>query len=159
MLLERKIQVKEKNIIKNLNGLRGTWKLVTFEVRLSGGETLYPFGKKVKGLLIYTKGGYMSGTLMPSERSHFASEDPLKGTPTEIKEAFDGFIGYYGTYEIDSEKSIVKHYVEGSMFPNWEGEVQKRFFELSGNLLTLSTPPLSYGNENVVGVLIWKKYE
>jgi hypothetical protein len=100
-----------------------------------------------------SEGGYMSGELMPSERSYFASEDPFKGTPAEFKETFDRFIGYYGKYEIDSEKSTVKHYVEGSMFPSWEGQVQERFFELSDNLLTLSTPPLSCGNENAAGVL------
>ncbi len=43
------------------------------------------------------------------------------------------------------------------MFPNWEGQIQKRFFNLSDNLLKLSTPPLSYGTENAIGVLIWEK--
>ncbi len=66
---------------ENLTDLSDTWKLVSFELRISGGKTLYPFGEKVKGLLIYTKGWHMSGKLMPSQRSHFASADPLKGTP------------------------------------------------------------------------------
>ena len=143
---------------KSVN-LSGTWELVSFELRFSSGEIIYPFGKKVKGLLIYTKGGYMSGKLMPSERTHFASPNPLGGTPTEAKAAFDGFIGYYGKYEIDTEKNIVNHYVEGSLFPNWEGQIQERFFELNDNLLTLSTPPLAYENETAVGVLIWKRIE
>ncbi len=55
--------------------------------------------------------------------------------------------------------NIVKHYVEGSMFPNWEGQVQERYFNLNDNLLTLSTPPLAYGTENTVGVLVWERVE
>ncbi len=142
-----------------LTDLIGSWRLVSFELRLSEGKILYPFGKKVKGLLIYTKGGYMSGKLMPCERTRFAAADPHKGTAAEVKEAFEGFIGYYGKYEIDCGKNIVKHYIEGSMFPNWEGQVQERFFELSDNLLTLSTPPMAYGNENAIGVLVWENIE
>ncbi len=145
--------------MKKSADLNGTWRLVSFELKFSEKETLYPFGKEVKGLLIYTGGGYMSGKLMPSGRSRFVSPDPLKGTPAEIKAAFESFIGYYGRYEIDSEKNIVRHYVEGSMFPNWEDRIQERFFELHGNLLTLSTPPLSYGEENAVGVLTWERIE
>ncbi|MCP4345458.1 MAG: lipocalin-like domain-containing protein [Desulfobacterales bacterium] len=144
---------------KNLTDLSGTWKLVSFELRLSGEKKIYPFGEKAKGLLIYTKGGYMSGKLMPAERTHFVSPDPFKGTPAEMKEAFSGFVGYYGTYEIDDVKSTVKHHVEGSLFPNWEGQVQERFFKLNGNLLTLSTPPMPYENESAVAVLIWEKIE
>ncbi len=139
--------------------LCGTWRLVSFETRLSGGETLYPFGKSVKGLLIYTKGGYMSGKLMPAERSHFASTDLLKAAPAEIKNAFASFIGYYGKYEIDSERDVVSHHVEGSLFPNWEGQVQERFFELKGTQLTLTTPPMPYGKQTAVGVLIWERIE
>lgn len=45
------------------------------------------------------------------------------------------------------------------MFPNWEGEVQERFFELGENLLTLRTPPMPYGEENAVGALVWEKIE
>ena len=142
-----------------MKNLCGTWRLLSFEIRLSSEKILYPFGKRVKGMLIYTQGGYMSGKLMPHERSNFATSDPLKGTSEEIKEAFQSFIGYFGSYEIDNERGKIKHHVEGSMFPNWEGQIQERFFQLDGHLLTLSTPPMVYGNEDSKGVLVWEKIE
>lgn len=43
--------------------LKGVWKLNSFEIQLSNGEKTFPFGEKVKGLLIYTE-EYMSGKLM-----------------------------------------------------------------------------------------------
>ena len=139
--------------------LSGAWKLIYFEVRSSKEEKTYPFGDSVKGLLIYTKGGLMSGKLMPSQRPLFASPDPFKGTPAEIKQAFISFVGYYGTYEVNADKGVVRHHVEGSLFPNWEGSVHERFFKLHGNQLTLSTPPMPHGDDISIGVLVWDRIE
>ena len=55
---------------ENKTPLLGTWKLVSFEIRVSNNDVLYPFGEIVKGLLIYTD-GYMSGKLMPHNRTDF----------------------------------------------------------------------------------------
>jgi hypothetical protein len=101
----------------------------------------------------------MNGKVMSDERSHFASADHLQGSTDEIKSAFNGFIGYYGRYEVDQAKGIVNHHIEGSMFPNWEGQSQERYFKLNGDRLTLSTPPQVFDNENAVGVLTWEKVE
>lgn len=50
----------------------GTWKLLSFEIVLSNSQIIYPFGNEVKGMLIYTEKGYMSGKLMTCERANFA---------------------------------------------------------------------------------------
>jgi heterodisulfide reductase subunit B len=39
----------------------------------------------------------------------------------EIKTNYEGCVSYYGHYELDPENNIVIHHVEGSLFPNWEG--------------------------------------
>lgn len=144
---------------KQLTDLSGTWKLLSFELKFTGGTILHPFGQNAKGLLIYTKGGYMNGKVMSDERFRFTSEDHLQASPDEIKAAFNGFIGYYGTYEVDHAKGIVSHHIEGSMFPNWEGQSQERYFKLNGDKLTLSTPPQPFDNEEAIGVLTWEKVE
>jgi len=77
----------------------------------------------------------------------------------EIKSAFEGFVGYYGAYEVDEEQGTVTHHLEGSSFPNWVGTDQRRFFEFSGSRLTLSTPPIAFGGQDVTGVLIWERAE
>ncbi len=137
----------------------GAWKLISSEFRRSDGEVSYPLGKNAVGLLIYDASGHVSAHLMRPDRPAFASSDHLKGTPAEIKTAFEGYIAYYGTYEVNEEEDTVTHHVEGSAFPNWVGTALRRFFEFSGNRLTLSTPPMPMGGEQVTGLLIWERAE
>lgn len=127
--------------------LVGTWKPVSFELRSSSGEVTYPYGRDPFGMLIYDSTGNMSVLLMRRDRPEFASNDPLGGTPDEIKAAFEGFAAYGGTYEVNEEKGTVTHPVECSWFPNWAGADQVRFFELSGDQLLLTSPPILAGDE------------
>jgi len=136
----------------------GAWKLILFEIRRENGEVIYPFGKNAQGSVIYTESGRFSAQLMRTDRPQFASGDQMRGTAEEIKANYEGFVSYYGSYEFDRKKGFVIHHVEGSLFPNWEGQRLKRFFELSGNRLKLSTPPTLWGGE-VVGVVLWERIE
>ncbi len=135
----------------------GTWKLVSSEFRFSDDQTVYPLGKDAIGMLMYDASGHMSAQLMRRDRPAFASDDLLTGTASEIKSAFEGFVAYFGTYEVTEGKAIVVHRVEGSLLPNWVGGDQIRFFELSDNRLTLSTPPMPMGGRQVTGLLIWER--
>ena len=135
----------------------GTWKLVSFEMRRSDGQIVYPFTRNIVGVLNYDSKGNMSAQLMRPDRPAFAINDHQKGTPEEIKAAFEGFIAYFGTYEINEEKGTVIHHVRGSSFPNWVGSDQIRFFEFSGNRLTLRTPPIQVSGIAVTSLLIWER--
>ncbi len=134
----------------------GAWKLISFEIQRENGEVTYPFGKNAQGTVIYTESGRFSVQLMRTDRPQFASGDQMRGTAEEVKANYEGFISYYGSYEFDWKKGFVIHHVEGSLFPNWEGQRLKRLFELSGNRLKLSTPPTLWGGE-VVGVVLWER--
>ncbi|MBT3312405.1 MAG: lipocalin-like domain-containing protein [Desulfobacterales bacterium] len=136
----------------------GTWTLVSSEFRTTeDGEVAYPLGENAKGLLTYDRCGYMSAHLMRSDRSVFNSDEHLKGTPQEIREAFEGYTAYYGKYKVDNVKGIVTHYVEGSLLPNWIGSEQERFFEINERNLTLKTHPMKLGKNDMVGVLLWER--
>ncbi len=137
----------------------GVWKLISFETQRENGEVIYPFGKNAQGSLIYTKSGRFSVQLMRPDRPPFASGDQIRGTAEEIKANYEGVISYYGHYEFDGKKGFVIHHVEGSLFPNWEGHGLKRFFELSGNRLKLSTSPTLWGGGESVAVLLWERIE
>lgn len=136
----------------------GAWKLISLEIQKENGEVIYPFGKNAQGSIMYTKSGRFSVQLMRLDRPQFASGDQMKGTMEEIKANYEGFVSYYGSYEFDRKKGLVIHHVEGSLFPNWEGQKLKRFLELSDNRLKLSTPPILWGGE-VVGVVLWERVE
>jgi len=137
----------------------GTWKLVSLEFQRSDGQLTYPMGRDAVGIVMYDANGHMSVQIMRPDRPAFASGDQLDGTPMEIKSAFEGFVTYYGIYEVNQEEGTVTHHLEGSLFPNWVGSAQRRFFEFSGNRLTLSTPPILFGGQQVTGVLIWERAE
>jgi hypothetical protein len=106
-------------------------------VKTESGKRIYPYGEKLFGMLIYTPGGYMSALLMNPDRNKFASNDPKGGTPEEIKQAYEKFDAYCGTYTVDENKGTVTHHVEGAKFPNWVGTYQVRYFELKGDRLQI----------------------
>ncbi len=135
----------------------GTWKLISSEFRRSDGTIAYPYGEDATGLLIYTATGHMAVQFLRANRPLFAAGDPYRGTTEEIKAAFEGYIGYFGSYEVNKVEGIVTHHVHGASFPNWIGGDQQRFFEFAGNQLLLSTPPILAGNSTLTGVLIWER--
>jgi hypothetical protein len=135
----------------------GIWKLVSNEFRQSDGQVRYPFGRDSVGIAMFNANGQNGAQIMRPDRPAFASGDRLKGTPAEIRSAFEGFFAYFGTYEVKQEENTIILHVEGSSFPNWVGTAQKRFFEFSGNRLTLTTPPILMGGKQVTGFLIWER--
>lgn len=135
----------------------GTWKLVSSEFRRSDGKLTYPYSREAVGILMYDANGHFSAQVMRPNCPAFASGDPFEGTPMEIKSAFEGFIAYYGTYEVNQKEGTLTHHTEGSSFPNWIGSAQRRFFEFSGNRLTISTPPILWNSQYITAVLIWER--
>jgi hypothetical protein len=135
----------------------GTWKLVSFDMQHPDGQRTYPLGKDAAGIIMYDANGRMSVQIMRPDRPEFASDEQLGGTPAEIKTAFEGFVSYFGAYEVNQEEGTVTHHVKGCLFPNWVGKAQKRFFEFSGNRLILSTPPVLWDGQQVTGALTWER--
>ena len=149
----------EQSATNNALPIIGTWKLISWERHSSHGEVTRPFGENPYGLLIYTETGYMSAQIMRPERPQFASGELFEGTAEQFEASYRGLVSYYGHVEYDSVNSFVLHHAEGSWFPNWEGQPQKRFFELSGNHLTLTTAPNMQRGQEGFGVLIWERIE
>ena len=137
----------------------GVWQLLSSEFRSSTGKVLYPIGEDASGLAIFTDSGYMSAQLMRQDRPTFAGGDQSSGTDEELRAALQGYVAYYGPCEVDVEQGTLSTHVEGSLFPNWVGGTQVRFYELSGDQLTLKTPPIAFGDDELTGVLKWKRYQ
>ena len=108
----------------------GTWKLVAFEGRLAP-------KRDWAGLLIYDATGHMAAQLLPLDRPKFASGNRLQGTQEEIKAAFDGYVAYFGPYEVNEAEGVVIHHVIGSIFPNDVGRDNVRYYEFSSDRLIL----------------------
>lgn len=117
----------------------GSWELKEWVAELTSGEMVYPYGEDAKGVLTYDQFGNMAVQLMKSKRPKFLSEDPLSAKPEEVWEAYNGFIAYSGSYEVDTSSNKVIHQIRLSSFPNWVGQNQTRYYEFKDDTLILST--------------------
>lgn len=135
----------------------GTWSLKSFIAQGPNGDQMFPLGESATGLLTYTDSGYMSAAIMKKGRKKFVSGFPFEGTPEEIKEAFEGFSAYSGSYVLDEMSETITHYVEVSNFPNEEGMVHVRYAKCFDNYLQLTTPPIRVIDQDWVLILLWRR--
>ena len=125
--------------------LVGTWAYVTSESLLPDGSRRLPFGTDGKGILMFDANGRFSQQIVSSNRPKFAANNRLKGTPEEYKAAVHGSIGNFGTYTVDEAGKVIIFRVEGSTFPNSDGETQKR------PILSLTRDELKYRTAGTTG--------
>ena len=137
--------------------LVGTYRLVSFETRYEKGDIQYPFGKDAVGQLSYDSAGNMSAFVMQPDRPKFTSGDRLQGTDAEVRAAFEGFVGYFGTYTVNAVKGTVTHHVLGAFLPNWVGGDQIRYYKIEGVRLTLSMPPSLSGGQRSENIIVWER--
>ena len=133
----------------------GTWKLEAMELHSLGGVTTYPYGKNPTGYIMYLEPDRMAVAFGSGDRQLFATEDMLGGTDQEKGAAFNSFVCYCGTFHV-GEKSVV-HRIDVSLFPNWVGTSQERFYEFEGNILRLSSKPFPINGEQQTAHLIWRR--
>jgi hypothetical protein len=123
----------------------GTWKLVNIEQRNAKGEVVPPATPNATrtGYIIYDQAGYVAVSIMPAGRKRNAG---VRITDEEAKAAIEGYAAYFGTFSVDGREQAVTHHLQGSLTPGMAAD-QKRFFEFSGNRLTLKPPPAANGNQ------------
>lgn len=136
--------------------LAGAWKLLVFEFR-SEGQVVFPFGTNFLGLCLYDSTGYMALQIMRRERPRFAANDQQLGTPAEVGDAFFGYLSYAGTYVADETHGVVVHHVSQSLFPNWVGTDQVRFYRISGDRLIVSAPTQQVSGHLMDVMLVWER--
>lgn len=137
------------------NPFVGTWQLLSWKNVDEEGNITYPFGEDAIGYVLYSEDGYMSTNLMRANRPNFETDDVLGGTTEERARAEKTYVAYCGEYEINDNKVI--HHIKASLFPNWVGRNQERFFEFKNEQLTLSTPLIPIGGKKQRAYLIWKR--
>src|SRR5262245_8207389 len=139
--------------------LVGSWRLVANQEHRADGRVTDVWGSDPMGRLVYDARGRMSVQLLNRHRRTFAGNDRAAGTAEETREAFVGFLSYFGTYTVDEAAATIVHHVEGASFPNLMGTDQRRTFVREGNRLTLSTPPILANRRTSTYVLVWEREE
>ena len=122
----------------------GTWVFVSSTAKLPDGSPLW--GTDPAGLMIFTREGRYSWQIFRSDRPKLASKNRLQGTAEENAAILRGSLAYFGSFTI-AEKAIMT-VVEGSTFPNSEGETLKRVVtRITEETLVYQNPATTRGEQ------------
>ncbi len=125
--------------------VQGSWILVSLYVEQDG-KKIEPFGSKPRGYMILTPDGRFSIILLRASLPKFASNNRVTGTAEENQAVVQGSLAHYGSYAVANEKEhTVNLRNEGSTFPNWDGQDQKRVWTVKGDELSVTNPTASGG--------------
>jgi hypothetical protein len=140
----------------------GSYRLRSFELRYDDGGIEHPLGPDAEGLIVYTCEGFFSGQMMRRGRPKFAQARQSAaqkgfGSDAEIRAAFNGYVAYYCSYDVDEARRIVNHRIVSALNPNWEGQVNVRHYEFQGDILVLRSPDVTVAGRVGRSVLHWQR--
>jgi hypothetical protein len=133
--------------------LVGAWTLVSNSVG-EGDKKIDAYGPNPGGAAFYAPNGRFSVTIIRVGVPKFASNNRETGTDAENKAAVQGSIAYYGTYEV-SDSGELSSKLEGSTYPNFIGQAQKRQISIKGDELRVLNPNPSAGGGT--SLQIWRR--
>ena len=136
--------------------LAGTWTLVAADVIHPDGSRSHDYGDATKGLLMIDRAGRYSLQIFRSDRPRFANPAKAQASAQEYRAAVMGSSTHYGTLAVEPGKHQLVFHIEGASFPNWEGQVQTRTFELHGDTFSYRVPPRPNGD---VPISVWRRVE
>ncbi len=115
--------------------LVGTWRILEFCNVNSPGDTTYSLGRRPIGFFIYDAAGNVSIQAMRAMPTGAFTKDsvPIRG----MAEVRTQYFGYFGTYTLTSDSTVV-HHVRGGSIPTYIGTDQRRNFRFRGDTLSIS---------------------
>jgi len=116
--------------------LVGTWRVVEFCNVDSPGDTTYSLGRGPIGFFLYDPAGNLSIQAMRAAPAGAFTRDsvPLGG----MAELRTSYFGYFGTYTITSDSTVV-HHVTGGTIPSYVGTAQRRNYRIRGDTLSIGS--------------------
>ncbi|MGH9714934.1 MAG: lipocalin-like domain-containing protein [Candidatus Acidiferrales bacterium] len=134
------------------NPLLGAWRLKSITGSVPK-AAIFSMGAKPQGILIYTATGHMAAEIMRDPRPAFHAGYE-NASAEEIRNAFEGYYAYFGTYHVNVREMTVTHHLEGSLRPAEIGRDYVRTYKLLGDQLTLN--PVREGRKLQVR-LTWER--
>ena len=133
----------------------GTWALRSFsELDVRTKAISFPMGDRPKATVIYTADGHVATIFTATGRAAPAGPHP---TDSEAIRLFRTMVAFAGRYEIAGRELI--YHPEVSWNEAWNGTRQVRTFELSADLLKISSAPAAsvLGNAQTIMTMTWKR--
>ena len=123
---------------RQMSSLVGTWRFESYEDRDAAGTTVRPYGAAPAGLLIYDATGHMAVQIMKTPPPNVASDDWERFTVPEKVALYDGYVAYFGRFEVDTARRVVVHLPEADLSRLYIGRREERHFELMADQLVLT---------------------
>ena len=136
--------------------LVGTWSVVLVDNILPDGSRVALYGPHPEGLLMFDRDGRYELQLLRADRVKFAANDKSQGTAAELKAAVEGSNAHFGHYSVDPGRHTITFQIEHASFPNWDGTVQVRSFNLAGDRLTYTVPSPTT-DRRATGEVVWER--
>ena len=147
-----------QNILTSAALFVGTWELLTFTEAGDGGRSVEPMGVEPKGFLVYTTEGIVSAQLMRiGEAQEEISLEATSGDAA-IMPVATHFIGYCGTFTVNSALREVVHRPIVSADSGLVGRALHRKFEFVADRLILTTTAADGGDSATESRLVWRRY-
>ena len=137
--------------------LLGTWRLRSWKNVGSDGSAVDALGQNPVGYIFYNRDGFMSVEIMAAQRASYQVPDAFGGTTEERSEAISTYLSYSGLFEVLADQDTVIHHIQVCSYPNWIGNAQVRFAKLEGDVLTLSTKPMTFQGVERTAELVWER--
>jgi hypothetical protein len=116
----------------------GTWRLVHSVEYGPGGEKYYPFGEDAIGYIMYSESGVMAVQITRRGRPT-AGPNPVVGKRD--------YLAYFGHYELDVRNAVVRHLLEGELFPTHADDLERKYHFFDEKL---SLKPLDGTNREIL---------
>jgi hypothetical protein len=135
-----KIKSNKINKLKNHPGtIIGTWKLIEHtDLDTISGKWIYRYGKNPRGYFTYTKSGIVNLNISTDSPIKISEDSAKKYYVNLYDYLISNSVGYFGTYTVDLEKSIVTHHVKGGSYPWYYDTDQQRPFVIRGDTLIIT---------------------
>ena len=118
-----------------LHPLVGMWQLEEWRAQDSTGVWTEEFGAEPRGLFVYGPAGVLSIHLMSEDGADVTGCDPSEmETAEEFLVAPPCYVGYFGSYRIENDSTVV-HLPSGGTILPYIGTEQPRRFEVRGDSL------------------------
>jgi Lipocalin-like domain len=133
----------------------GTWKLVSYVREVLGSDERFnQFGEDPAGYLGYSADGRMYAIFVRQDR---ITPGDVVPTDEEGVKLLGTMVAYAGTFTLDAEKVV--HRIDVSWNQAWTGTDQVRYYQLKGDMLTITTAPYRSYQDGRQGrsVLVWRK--
>ncbi len=104
----------------------GAWRLVHSVEYGPDGTPHHPFGQDAVGYIMYSESGVMAVQIARRDRANDTQRPPVSN-----------YLAYFGRFEVDTENSLVRHFLEGQVHPGNHPDTLERKYKFYDDKLSL----------------------